>query len=349
MVENYLNKEVKKWVKEHTDEELAHLIELGYYSQKTSRRLEQSTLKGQIGEDHIYNSLKPYFKIQSTGKIAKSGDFQIITEFGKIMVEVKNYNNTVGQKEIDKFHRDLSQNNDVKAGLFISLHSPIVGIKETIQFEEELIHSRKIPIVYIQEFTPEVIRLIVDLLIYHIKRERFGIINTMNYITQLSTDLTNLSKARIFISEMRTSINKGFDDLHSMLSSAEINLTRTVDDMQNKIEWKRLIPHENFSDLWEFVRNNFKITEDDRIVPIKYTKMALMELYEFVGLDWYYSKDHLSTGDYKLWIDSDSEGCRFEYQIRKNGKNKTKVVRIDKDTFDQISVALLTPELVASS
>jgi len=338
-IEKYLNKEIQKWIKEHTEEELAHLIELGYYSQKTSKRLEQSTLKGQVGEDHVYNSLKTHFKIQSTGKIAKSGDFQIITDFGKIMVEVKNYNSTVGQKEVDKFHRDLSQNNDVKAGLFISLYSPIVGIKESIQFEEELIHSKKIPIVYIQEYTPEILRLIVDLLIYHIKMEKFGNMNTMNYITQLSNDLTNLGKARIYISEMRSTMNKGFDDLHLMLSSAEINLSRTIDEMQQKIEWKRPIPHEKFSDLWEFVRNNFKIVEDDRIVPIRYMKMALMELYEFVGLDWYYSKDHVSTGDYKLWIDDNSEGCRFEYT---NKKNKRKIIRIDKDTFDQISTVLLS-------
>ena len=207
------------------------------------------------------------------------------------------------------------------------------------------------PIIYIQEFTPDVLRLIVDLLIYHIKQERFGNINTLNYISQISTDLTNLSKARIFISELRTTMNKGFDDLHLMLSSAEINLSRTVDEMQQKIEWKRLIPHESFSDLWEFVRNNFKITEDDRIIAIKYMKMALLELYEFVGLDWYYSKGCLLTGDYKLWIDENSEGCRFEYpHIRNNSnknssnrKNKTKIIKIDKDTFDQISEVLLDP------
>lgn len=336
-VESYLNKEVKKWVKEHTAEELAQLIELGYYAQKTNRRFEQSAVKGQVGEEHIYNALKPYFKIQSTGKIAKSGDFQINTDYGKIMVEVKNYTTTVGQKEIDKFHRDLSQNNDVKAGLFVSLYSPIVGIKETIQFEEELIHGRKVPIVYIQEFTPDVLRLVVDLLIYHIKRERSGTLDIVSYISQLSNDLANLSKARIYISEMRSSVNKGFDELHSMLASAEINLSRTVDDMQNKINWQRRVPHEKFSDLWEFVRNNYKITEDDRLVPIKYMKMALMELYEFVGLDWYYSKDHLTTGPYKLWIDE--QGCRFEYP---NKKNKFKIIRVNKDTLDQISTVLLS-------
>lgn len=336
-VESYLNKEVQKWIKEHTTEELAQLIELGYYAQKTSRRLEQSAVKGQIGEEHVYNALKPHFKIQSTGKMAKSGDFQINTDYGKIMVEVKNYTTTVGQKEIDKFHRDLSQNNDVKAGLFVSLYSPIVGIKETIQFEEELIHGRKVPIVYIQEFTPDVLRLIVDLLIYHIKRERSGTLDIVSYISQLSNDLTNLSKARIYISEMRSSVNKGFDELHSMLASAEINLSRTVDDMQNKIDWQRRVPHESFSDLWEFVRNNYKITEDDRLVPIKYMKMALMELYEFVGLDWYYSKDYLKTGPYKLWIDE--QGCRFEYP---NKKNKFKIIRVNKDTLDQISTVLLS-------
>jgi hypothetical protein len=40
-------------------------------------------------------------------KEPKSGDIHLICDNFKLMIEIKNYNNTVPQTEIDKFIRDV--------------------------------------------------------------------------------------------------------------------------------------------------------------------------------------------------------------------------------------------------
>ena len=122
-IKEHLNSEVRQWIESASNSEIARCLELGYSANKMLNRTEiGSAQKGQIGEKHVFNSLQSHFKIKDTSSVAKSGDFHIETMIGNIMVEVKNYSKSVGRSEIEKFHRDLSRNNDIQAGLFVSLY-----------------------------------------------------------------------------------------------------------------------------------------------------------------------------------------------------------------------------------
>lgn len=92
-----------------------------------------STLKGSMGEDLVMDIIIDKFNnmyVENTSKIPHSGDIQIRLPSGNlIIVEVKNYNKTIDQDQIDKLKFDMIFNN-VRGGIFISLNSGIVGKKK---------------------------------------------------------------------------------------------------------------------------------------------------------------------------------------------------------------------------
>ena len=83
-------------------------------------------VKGGVSEDiieKIFNNLSNQFSIERTSHISHKGDFIID---GKIMLDVKNYTQTVPQKEINKLVNDLKRN-DMDYGMIISINSSISG------------------------------------------------------------------------------------------------------------------------------------------------------------------------------------------------------------------------------
>lgn len=102
---------------------------------------KQSNGKGLMGENIVMDIIIdrfPNLQIVNTSKIPHSGDIQITLSSGnKIIFEVKNYNRTIEQEQIDKLKYDMKFNN-ILGAVFISLNSGIVGKKrfeiETFRF-----------------------------------------------------------------------------------------------------------------------------------------------------------------------------------------------------------------------
>lgn len=92
-----------------------------------------STAKGSLGENVVMDILIdkfPNYLIENMSKVPHSGDIQLTLPIGtKIIVEVKNYNKTIDQEQIDKLKFDMRFNN-IKGALFVSLNSGIVGKKK---------------------------------------------------------------------------------------------------------------------------------------------------------------------------------------------------------------------------
>lgn len=92
-----------------------------------------STTKGSLGENLVIDILIdkfPNYLVENMSKIPHSGDIQLTLPIGtKIIVEVKNYNKTIDQEQIDKLKFDMRFNN-IKGALFVSLNSGIVGKKK---------------------------------------------------------------------------------------------------------------------------------------------------------------------------------------------------------------------------
>ena len=92
-----------------------------------------SAKKGEIGENIIQNAFTTRYgdiTYEDKSGVSHSGDAWICLQNNqKIMIESKNYTNTVGKSEIEKMEYDMKFTH-IKFCLFLSLNKPVQGFKE---------------------------------------------------------------------------------------------------------------------------------------------------------------------------------------------------------------------------
>ena len=92
---------------------------------------QNSTLKGQKGEDIMYNILIQSFpgcQIDThTSKEGHKGDFSLIDDTHHGMIESKNYKKNVPKNEIQKFYSDIENNTDIDFAILCSLKSGVAN------------------------------------------------------------------------------------------------------------------------------------------------------------------------------------------------------------------------------
>jgi len=92
---------------------------------------QNSTLKGQKGEDIMYNILIELFpgcQIDThTSKEGHKGDFSLIDDTHRGMIESKNYKKNVPKNEIQKFYNDIENNNEIDYAILCSLKSGVAN------------------------------------------------------------------------------------------------------------------------------------------------------------------------------------------------------------------------------
>ena len=103
--------------------------------ESTLIRTQNSTIKGQDGEEftfHQLNRLFPRAEITDCHKQPNRCDFIMQQADFSMMLEIKNYKTNVNKGEIDKFYRDVDNeiNNDIKCAILISLRSGICNKKD---------------------------------------------------------------------------------------------------------------------------------------------------------------------------------------------------------------------------
>lgn len=142
-------------IKKHNQKEMEQaekyserIAELLHKSYESSLANENSSKKGDEGENWLYNECHRQFKsacVEHVGKQAHMGDFTV--KEGNIMgmIESKNYSRNVKKTEVEKFERDMKDNDDFSYGIFCSLKSGIVDKKET--FTIDFVLGK--PVVYI--------------------------------------------------------------------------------------------------------------------------------------------------------------------------------------------------------
>ncbi len=119
--------------------------DLSSQNQESNNNITESKLtsKGQHGENIVIDILKdkfPDYQIENTSKMSHSGDIQVTTNNKiKIIVEVKNYNKTIDQEQIDKLKFDMKFTG-INLAILVSLNSGIVGKK---RFEIESFYYGK--------------------------------------------------------------------------------------------------------------------------------------------------------------------------------------------------------------
>lgn len=93
-----------------------------------TNQFQNSSKKGNISEQFLKNVLTnafPNTEIKSTSKTSKSGDFILEHCIGSILIENKDYSENVPKDEVNKFIRDVQENNT--HGILLSQKTGIVN------------------------------------------------------------------------------------------------------------------------------------------------------------------------------------------------------------------------------
>lgn len=213
-------------LKEHYDRSDETIKRLRDELNKQKERYEQqliisqnSTLKGQQGEEHTFkqlNLLFPSAEVQDTHNEAGRGDFIVRLDDIVFMVENKNYSKNVQKSEIDKFYRDLDRdsNNDIQCAVLVSMHTGICG-REDFEFE---VRNNK-PILFLHKLSSNFTNL-------ELAFKFFKLI-----INQKDIDLNNKEIAGLF-KNMANSIKRNFKKLKKQLDKFHSDQTQTL--LQNE-------------------------------------------------------------------------------------------------------------------
>lgn len=326
------NEPFKKWISTMEDDVIIEMLEHSYKMCTTkSGKSSGSSQKGIEGEKIVYDILNKYYDIKSTSKYAKSGDFQIKTDVGLILVEVKNYSKTVGRIELEKFERDIARDNNIKGAIFISLDAKIVGHNEHINFEEELIDGRNMPVVYLNSQNPKIIKIMIDLIISHIrskiKTNDVDIDFVISKIDEMSKQMSLLSQCRNQMCEMRVIVNKSIDDLYKNVAMLELGLSKIIGEIHSQIKWKREIPVMSVNDLYKFLDDKFQLNKQQRQNFLLIRRIVKDLYYPFIP--WYYTEKYISVSNVRLYIHFTRPIIQFKKKCLSH-KTLRELIKLDK-------------------
>jgi hypothetical protein len=152
---------------------------------------KNSSYKGQMAENQIesiINKLFPYAEVKRTADEDGSGDFIMSRNDNiPILFEIKDYNRNIPTEEIQKFIRDVTDNN--MCGIFLSIST---GISKKRNFEIEISENNNIMLyIHNMHYDPDKIKLGVDIIDNLYNRLKLSNKNDVTISTEL---LSNINK-----------------------------------------------------------------------------------------------------------------------------------------------------------
>lgn len=234
--------------------------EIKLEQQNNSLQLTSNNCKGNLGEQLIYDFFKKnnYF-IEDTSYKSHSGDMCLYLEEinQNVLVEIKNYKNTVDQKQIDKFYFDLNYTG-IKLGIFISLQSKIVNIKFPIEWK---INTNNEILVFISECKEEYLYLAIYSLILLFKKSNYHSNLQLIEHTEIYNDIKYLGSQKDIISQIKQEIlsihenyTKSILVLYNNLCAFDNNFNYIINKIYNKLD-QELICSNNYNTLYLQLNN----------------------------------------------------------------------------------------------
>ena len=200
--------------------------------------------KGDITEaliDDIITKQFPEYNYDIKRGIAHNADGELTCPSGlKALVEVKNYNSTVPEDEVNKFKYDLAYRN-ITYGLFISTKSGI-QFQKPFSYEKYEKDGIVYHIVYVSKVFEEHHKIYTSVLLLEniykfIKKNDCSKIDKaiLNNIKKIETIIDEFSKIKNKYLEMETSIKKSLDDYYGIIRDAEYQMKEKFNDIWNQI------------------------------------------------------------------------------------------------------------------
>ena len=204
-----------------------------------------SAKKGELAEniiENIFNSRYGDILFKNTSQTPHSGDAWLYLPNDKIiMLESKNYTNTINKDEIIKLQNDMVTNH-IKWGLFLSFNSGIQGMKE-IDFNIFTHNNENYHVIFVSNLSNDIykldfsISLIRKLLNAYSDLEQFPWI--VNNIKSELINLNNILEQNYLLRDhfiiMEKDIIKNINNFYVKLRDYQFNLDTKIKDIINKI------------------------------------------------------------------------------------------------------------------
>ena len=197
-------------------------------TEATIIKMQNSTLKGQDGENFTYYELNKRFpkaSIEDTRKQTGRGDFIFKENAFIMLIETKNYKKNVTKPEIDKFYRDIDINHDIQCGILISLKS---GICAREDFHLEIRDNK--PILFLHNVVDNMkhIDLAIELFKLILKTECIDL-NNKEVLDKLKNNIPMIKRNW---NKMRQKIQKFEREMMESVLSQE-TIVRTIFELLN--------------------------------------------------------------------------------------------------------------------
>lgn len=247
------------------------------YLEKLIGFSSSSVKKGEIAEnilENIFNSRYGDIEFKNTSQIPHSGDAWLYLPNNKIiMLESKNYTNTVNKDEIIKLKNDMITNH-IKWALLLSFNSNIQGMKE-IDFDIFYHNNENYHIIFVSNLTNDIykldfsISLIRKLLNSYSDLEEFPwIINNIKFeLTNLNNILEQNYLLRDQFIIMENEIIKNINNFYTKLRDYQFNLDNKIKDIINNIN-STISESIEFDKLNYNLINDFTSKKDKKLEPI---------------------------------------------------------------------------------
>lgn len=194
-----------------------------------------SQKKGEIGENGIFELFKSHFQeyaLTPTNHLPHHGDAEVVTPSNlKLLLEVKNYQQAVDNKEITKLKFDMKENK-IKCALFVSIKSSIIG-KKIIDYEKFDDDYFIVFISYVSDATKIHAGLLLLELLANMDVSTSGELKTfeakikegLEEVTQLVDIFTSIKEKFLL---MEKSIKNSLDDHYVTLRNQELELKEKI-------------------------------------------------------------------------------------------------------------------------
>jgi len=204
-----------------------------------------SCKKGELAEnilENIFNQRYGDIHFKNMSQVAHSGDAWLYLPDNKvIMIESKNYTNTVNKDEVIKMENDMITNH-IKWGIFLSFNSGIQGMKD-IDFHIFNHNNENYQVLMISNLSNDISRLdlgvtlIRKLLNYYSDLQKFPwlVNNIKNELNQLNELLEQNYLLRDSFSSMEKNIMKDINGFYTILRDYQFNMDNKIKEIISKI------------------------------------------------------------------------------------------------------------------
>lgn len=193
-------------------------------------KLGSSSAKlGRVGEVLGNQQLQarfPNYEIKDVSQIDKSGDAILVTEFGDVMIEHKNYSSVVSTEQINKVKRDLLAQ-DMKLCLFISYRSKISGKKP---FDYDIYDDTIIVYIHSTGYDGVFMELGIYFLKYLASLEN---LTSNNHVVDIVSQMTVQKFMDIY--EKMIQINKRISRTINSVSEVQTSLLSQLDSVKKQL------------------------------------------------------------------------------------------------------------------